>query len=94
MLRCLIRAYQRWISPTLHAIAGPGAGCRYDPTCSQYFIDALDTHGFFKGSWLGIRRIARCHPWGGHGHDPVPGRKIPAPPSTPTNPSTPSAPAS
>ena len=73
LLRGFIRGYQRWISPALHALAGPGAGCRYVPTCSQYFLDALETHGFLKGSWLGLRRIARCHPWGSHGHDPVPG---------------------
>ncbi len=72
LLRWFIRGYQRWISPSLHALAGPGAGCRYAPTCSQYFLDALEIHGFLKGSWLGLRRIARCHPWGGHGHDPVP----------------------
>ena len=72
-LRWLIRGYQKWISPALHALAGPGAGCRYDPTCSQYFLDALEIHGAFKGSWLGLCRIFRCHPWGGHGHDPVPG---------------------
>lgn len=75
LLRWTIRGYQRWVSPALHALAGPMGGCRYAPTCSQYFLDALETHGALKGSWLGLRRIARCHPWGGHGHDPVPGRK-------------------
>lgn len=62
----LIRFYQAAISPFI-----PSA-CRYSPTCSHYTLEALQKHGLFKGSWLGIRRIARCHPWGGSGYDPVP----------------------
>ncbi|MBO6517391.1 MAG: membrane protein insertion efficiency factor YidD [Bacteroidia bacterium] len=62
----LIRFYQLVISPFL-----PNS-CRYNPTCSQYGIEAFAKHGPFKGMWLTIKRIARCHPWGGHGHDPVP----------------------
>ncbi|MBV6484609.1 MAG: putative membrane protein insertion efficiency factor [Flavobacteriales bacterium] len=62
----LIRFYQLSISPML------GQNCRYDPTCSQYAIDALKKYGVIKGGWLGIKRISSCHPWGGHGHDPVP----------------------
>ncbi len=62
----LIRAYQLLLSPML------GASCRYTPTCSQYAVEAIRKYGPFKGGWLAIRRIARCHPWGGHGHDPVP----------------------
>ncbi|MGV3762265.1 membrane protein insertion efficiency factor YidD [Parapedobacter sp.] len=62
----LVRAYQLLLSPML------GASCRYTPTCSQYAIEAIRKYGPFKGGWLAIRRIARCHPWGGHGHDPVP----------------------
>ena len=61
-----IKLYQWLISPFL-----PNA-CRYSPTCSQYGIEAIKKHGVFKGSWLTIKRISRCHPWGGHGHDPVP----------------------
>jgi uncharacterized protein len=62
----LIKIYQWIISPLL------GPKCRYTPTCSQYGIEALKKYGLFKGSWLTIKRIARCHPWGGHGYDPVP----------------------
>lgn len=61
-----IRFYQRFISPLT-----PPA-CRYTPTCSQYAIEALRKHGAWRGLWLAIRRLLRCHPWGGHGYDPVP----------------------
>ena len=46
--------------------------CRYVPTCSQYSIEAVKKHGVLKGGWLAIKRILRCHPWGGSGYDPVP----------------------
>ena len=46
--------------------------CRFTPTCSQYMVEAVLKHGIFKGGWLGIKRICRCHPWGGSGYDPVP----------------------
>jgi putative membrane protein insertion efficiency factor len=62
----LIRFYQRAISPYL------GSNCRYTPTCSHYYIEAVKKYGPFKGSYLGIKRLLRCHPWGGHGYDPVP----------------------
>jgi putative membrane protein insertion efficiency factor len=62
----LIRIYQWFISPLL------GNKCRYTPTCSQYGVEALKKHGLFKGGYLTIKRILSCHPWGGHGHDPVP----------------------
>jgi hypothetical protein len=61
-----VRFYQVAISPHL-----PSA-CRYTPTCSHYMIGALRAHGPVKGLWLGLKRIGRCHPWGGSGHDPVP----------------------
>ena len=62
----LIKLYQLLLSPML------GASCRYTPTCSQYAVEAIRKHGPFKGGWLALKRISRCHPWGGHGHDPVP----------------------
>lgn len=61
-----IRFYQIAISPLL-----PSA-CRFTPTCSQYAVEALRRHGPLKGGWLALRRICRCHPWGGSGYDPVP----------------------
>ena len=62
----LIKFYQLCISP----FTPPS--CRYTPTCSQYALEALRKHGLFKGGWLALRRILRCHPWGGSGYDPVP----------------------
>jgi len=72
IVRFLIRGYQRFISPVIHFVGGPGSGCRFTPTCSEYFLQAVERHGVFRGAWLGIRRILRCQPWGGQGHDPVP----------------------
>ncbi len=66
LLTALIRFYQKFLSPLC-----PGV-CRFRPTCSQYMIEAIAVHGPFKGVWLGIKRILRCHPWGGSGYDPVP----------------------
>ncbi|MDX1639759.1 MAG: membrane protein insertion efficiency factor YidD [Balneolaceae bacterium] len=63
----IVRLYQLIISPYLPS------SCRYHPTCSQYGIEALRRHGALKGSWLTIRRLLRCHPWGEGGYDPVPG---------------------
>ncbi len=72
LLRYLIRAYQWTLSPLLRFLAGPGNGCRFRPTCSEYFLEAIEKHGALHGSWLGLKRLVRCHPWGGHGYDPVP----------------------
>lgn len=62
----LVRFYQLCISPLT-----PSA-CRFTPTCSQYALEALRKHGLIKGLWLTVRRLLRCHPWGGSGYDPVP----------------------
>jgi uncharacterized protein len=67
-----LRAYQWVLSPWLRALFGPAAECRFTPSCSQYAIEALQTHGVFRGGMLATRRLCRCHPWGGCGHDPVP----------------------
>ena len=63
-----IRVYQYTISPLL------GSNCRHTPTCSAYTIEAIKEWGALKGLWLGLKRIARCHPWGTSGYDPVPKR--------------------
>lgn len=63
----LVWLYRNAVSPLL------GANCRFEPTCSDYAREALTRHGAFRGGWLTLRRIGRCHPWGGSGYDPVPG---------------------
>lgn len=67
LLSSFILAYKRLLSPLL------GRHCRFYPSCSSYFLQALETHGALKGSWLGIKRICRCHPLAEGGMDPVPG---------------------
>lgn len=67
VLRGLIRGYQLIASPLV------GPRCRYLPTCSEYAAQAVARHGSLRGGWLALKRIARCHPWGGSGYDPVPG---------------------
>jgi uncharacterized protein len=65
-LKALITVYKYVLSPLL------GPKCRYLPTCSSYTLEAIEIHGPFKGGWLGLKRILRCHPWGDSGYDPVP----------------------
>lgn len=66
VLRATIRLYQWTLSPLI------GPACRYMPSCSEYAYEAIAKHGPVRGSWLAARRLCRCHPWGGHGYDPVP----------------------
>ena len=65
-LLAVVKLYQMCISP----LKPPT--CRFEPTCSQYAFEALRKHGPIKGLYLAVRRLLRCHPWGGHGYDPVP----------------------
>jgi uncharacterized protein len=66
ILISLVKLYQASISPYI------GSNCRHVPTCSNYMIEAIREWGALKGTWLGIKRIGKCHPWGTSGHDPVP----------------------
>jgi putative membrane protein insertion efficiency factor len=68
----VVKLYQWTVSPFLVWLCGPGSGCRFEPTCSRYMTEAVTVHGAFRGIWLGLKRLARCHPWGGCGCDPVP----------------------
>ena len=69
MKRLLIVIARGWqLGPS--RVLGPS--CRYAPGCSEYAIQALEKHGAIKGGWLAVKRLLRCHPWGGHGYDPVP----------------------
>ena len=61
-----LAAYKRWVSPLLPA------ACRFEPTCACYAREAVELHGVARGAWLALRRVARCHPFGGRGFDPVP----------------------
>jgi hypothetical protein len=71
VLHTLIRGYQLIVSPWL------GPRCRFHPSCSNYALEALERHGAWRGSWLAVRRIGRCHPWNPGGFDPVPVGNVP-----------------
>ncbi|MGE0012528.1 membrane protein insertion efficiency factor YidD [Parapusillimonas granuli] len=79
LLIVLVRGYQLCISPFL------GRNCRFYPSCSQYAIEALRSHGAVRGIWLAIRRLGRCHPWHPGGYDPVPPASPENEPSSSTN---------
>jgi putative membrane protein insertion efficiency factor len=66
ILVSFIKLYKLTLSPFI------GNSCRYQPTCSQYGMEAIQKHGTIKGAWLTTKRVCSCHPWGGHGYDPVP----------------------
>lgn len=68
VLHLLVRGYRR-------LFAGRPSPCRFDPSCSTYALEALERHGAVRGTWLSLRRLVRCHPWGGMGWDPVPDGK-------------------
>ena len=79
-----LRLYRVVLSPAKTFLFGPAGHCRFTPTCSAYALEAVCAHGALRGSWLALRRICRCHPWGGCGHDPVP--PLPAAPGGPASP--------
>jgi len=72
IFRSLILAYRYTLAPMLRALTGGDGMCRFTPSCSLYGLEAIRTHGPWRGGWLTIKRIARCHPWGGCGEDQVP----------------------
>jgi len=69
-LLIIIKAYQIILSPIL------GSNCRFLPTCSEYAIESLKSHGLIKGIMLTLKRVGKCHPWGNHGYDPIPSKNI------------------
>jgi putative membrane protein insertion efficiency factor len=71
-----IHVYRWTISPAQTFVFGSAGGCRFTPTCSQYAVEAVQAHGSLAGTVLAAKRICRCHPWGGCGHDPVPPAEI------------------
>ena len=71
VLIAMVRGYQVALSPVM------GGACRFEPSCSNYMIEALTVHGAVKGTLLGLWRILRCHPFGKHGYDPVPAKPLP-----------------
>jgi putative membrane protein insertion efficiency factor len=77
----MVRVYRWTLSPAKTFLFGPLGQCRFTPSCSQYALEALNTHGAIAGTWLAVKRVCRCHPWNECGHDPVPpagGRPQPA----------------
>lgn len=67
-----VRLYRLLISPAKTFLVGPSGQCRFSPSCSAYAQEAIARHGALTGTWLALKRVLRCHPWGGCGEDPVP----------------------
>ena len=72
LLMGIIRLYRWLVSPVLTSLFNPNGLCRFNPSCSEYALQAIQLHGPFRGSWLALKRLLRCHPWGACGDDPVP----------------------
>ena len=70
ILLALLGLYQRWISPAIHSLFP--SGCKFEPSCSQFAVEAISMHGAARGGWMALRRLARCHPFSRGGFDPVP----------------------
>ena len=79
----MVRLYRWVLSPAKAALFGPSGRCRYTPSCSAYTLEALAIHGSIHGTYLSLKRICRCHPWGGYGLDPVPPALAPRPTLSP-----------
>jgi putative membrane protein insertion efficiency factor len=73
----LVRLYRWTLAPAKMFLFGPLGHCRFTPSCSQFALEAIRVHGATVGGWLAMKRICRCHPWGGCGHDPVPDKTYP-----------------
>jgi putative membrane protein insertion efficiency factor len=71
-----VRVYRLTVSPAQAYLFGAGSGCRFTPTCSQFAVEALRERGAVAGTVLSAKRVCRCHPWGGHGYDPVPEKEF------------------
>jgi len=72
ILIAAVHVYRWTLSPAKTFLCGPLAHCRFTPSCSEYALESLQTHGALTGSWFAAKRVCRCHPWGDCGHDPVP----------------------
>lgn len=72
LLIAVVKLYQWLLSPLKNALFGQSGRCRFTPSCSAYALEALHKHGALRGTWLAVRRLLRCHPWGDFGPDPVP----------------------
>ncbi|MDI9407987.1 MAG: membrane protein insertion efficiency factor YidD [Candidatus Pacebacteria bacterium] len=74
LVTLLVWLWRSILGPLINMMSGSGGGrvCRFDPTCSEYMREAVTSYGFWRGGWMGLKRVFRCHPFGGSGYDPVP----------------------